>query len=134
MAAAEGNLNAEIWNQETTIALLSTLIDKAISRPCYLLINALCGIITIDQYEYLKGKYKDNEIVSPLFKKLVAICESNLTEGMINGNIKETASIFLLKAKYGYIDKQTTEVEFKGTVNINLTLPENSLPDNVDIA
>ena len=82
----------------------------------------------------MKGKYKDNEIVSPLFKKLVAICESNLTEGMINGNIKETASIFLLKAKYGYIDKQTTEVEFKGTVNINLTLPENSLPDNVDIA
>jgi len=43
---------------------------------------------------------------------------------MLNGKIKETASIFLLKAKYGYIDKQVNEVEHKGSININLNFPE----------
>lgn len=135
MAGSIGNTNAEKWDRNNTIQLLDTLINRAITKPCYLLINALCEIVTIDQYEYLKTKWKEDEIISQLFKRLVTICESNITEGMLTGKVKETASIFLLKSKYGYIDKQTTEIEFKGTVNINLALPQcNNLPDNVDIA
>ena len=119
-----GNKNAEKWTEEQAINLYSDLCDKARANNNYLLINVLSGVITIDQHEYIKAKFKDSKTVSQLIKELTDICESNLTEAMLNGKVKETASIFLLKAKYGYIDKQQIEHEHKGSININLQFPE----------
>ena len=124
----KGNKNAEKWPEQDVIALFTELCDKAHKEECYLLIHVLDTRITIDQYEYLKKKYKDNQTVSQLIKNVLSICEANLTKAMLSGKIKETASIFLLKAKYGYIDKQVIETEHKGSIQINLTMPD-EIPD-----
>jgi len=118
------NKNAEKWTEENVISLFSELCDKAHKEECYLLIHVIETRITLSQYEYLIDKYKANKTVSELKKNILSICESNLTKAMLSGKIKETASIFLLKSKYGYIDKQVTEIEHKGSININLQLPD----------
>jgi len=125
----KGNKNAEKWPESDVIALFTELCEKAKQDECYLLIHVLDTRITIDQYEYLKVKFKDNKTVSQLIKNVLSICEANLTKAMLSGKVKETASIFLLKSKYGYIDKQVTEIEHKGSININLQLPDTEPPD-----
>ena len=124
----KGNKNAEKWQESDVIALFTELCEYAKVNECYLLIHALDTKITLSQYEYLRVKFKDNATVSELIKNILEICESNLTKAMLTGKIKETASIFLLKAKYGYIDKQVTEIEHKGSIHINLTMPD-EIPD-----
>jgi len=119
-----GNKNAEIWDEQTTINLFSAIYDKAREGRCYLLIHAINDFITIDQYEYLRIKYKDNKTISQLIKNILQTCELNITQKMMEGEVKETASIFLLKAKYGYVDKQQIEIEHKGSININFSMPD----------
>jgi hypothetical protein len=124
----KGNKNAEKWPEQDVITLFSELCDKAHKEECYLLIHVLETRVTLSQYEYLKDKFKANKTVSELIKNILSICEANLTRAMLTGKIKETASIFLLKSKYGYIDKQVTEIEHKGSIQINLTMPD-EIPD-----
>jgi len=124
----KGNKNAEKWPEQDVITLFSELCDKAHKEECCLLIHVLETRVTLSQYEYLKDKFKANKTVSELIKNILSICEANLTRAMLTGKIKETASIFLLKSKYGYIDKQVTEIEHKGSIQINLTMPD-EIPD-----
>lgn len=119
----KGNKNAEKWTEESVIQLFTEILERAKTGDCYLISHAI-GDITIDQYDYLKTKFKDSETISRLIKRIEQTTENNLTTQMIQGKIKETASIFLLKSKYGYIDKQIIETEHKGSININLQFPE----------
>ena len=125
----KGNKNAEKWPENDVIVLFTELCEYAKANECYLLIHVLDTRITLSQYEYLKDKFKTNKTVSELIKNILSICEANLTKAMLSGKIKETASIFLLKAKYGYIDKQVTEIEHKGNIQINLQLPDTELSE-----
>ena len=43
-------------------------------------------------------------------------------------------SIFLLKAKYGYVDKQQVEIEHKGTINVHFDLQRDNDELDNDIA
>lgn len=120
MAAPYGNANAEKWTPEIVVPLMEQINQEAIDNGHCLLIHAFNDRLTWDQYEYLLDKFKDNPVVFRVIKKLEKICEANLTSKMLKGEVKETASIFLLKCKYGYQDKQVIEHDVKGTININL--------------
>jgi len=120
----KGNKNAEKWTEDNVIALLSDICDKSAKSDCYLQEIAYRGIMTKGQWDYIGDKYKDNKTVSGTIKSIKANCQINLTQAMLHGQVKETASIFLLKAIYGLVDKQVIETEHKGSININLQLPD----------
>jgi hypothetical protein len=82
--------------------------------------------MTKGQYDYLAVKYEKNSTVSGILKNIKDNCQLNLTQAMLQGKVKETASIFLLKAMYGLVDKQVTEQVHSGSININLTMPEDT--------
>lgn len=119
-----GNKNAEKYSKDVVIQMLTKILEQAKTGECYLIIHAIDGITTLDNYEYLKVKYKEDKTVLDITKEIERTTENNLTKQMLQGKIKETASIFLLKSKYGYIDKQQIEHEHKGSININLQFPE----------
>ena len=119
-----GNKNAEKWTENEVIGLLSAIYDKVKAENCYFVLQAIKGKLTKAQWDYFVEKYKDNQSVFGIIKNIQATCECNLVEAMLTGKVKETGSIFLLKAKYGYIDKQQIEHEHKGSININLQFPE----------
>lgn len=118
------NKNAEKWTEQVVIQTFTEILNQAKTKPAYLLLHAIIDYITYDQWEYLIDKFKDNQTVFRLHKEILQTCENNITDGMINGTIKETASIFLLKCKYGYQDKQVVEVEHKGSIAVNFQFPE----------
>jgi len=120
------NKNAEKWNEEDVIALLSDICDKSAEDECYLQAQAYKGLMTKGQYDYLAVKYEKNSTVSGILKNIKDNCQLNLTQAMLQGKVKETASIFLLKAMYGLVDKQVTEQVHSGSININLTMPEDT--------
>jgi len=119
-----GNKNAEKYKPEEVAELLGKVLTRSEEPDCYFILNAIKGTLTKSQWDYFADKYKDDKTILGTIKTIQANCEQNLVNGMLNGKIKETASIFLLKAKYGYIDKQVNEVEHKGSININLNFPE----------
>jgi len=119
-----GNKNAEKYKPEEVTELLSKVLARSEETDCYFILNAIKGILTKSQWDWFNEKYKEDKSIIGTIKTIQANCEQNLVNGMLNGKVKETASIFLLKAKYGYIDKQVNEVEHKGSININLNFPE----------
>jgi len=119
-----GNKNAEKYKPEEVTELLSKVLARSEETDCYFILNAIKGTLTKSQWDWFNEKYKEDKSIIGTIKTIQANCEQNLVNGMLNGKVKETASIFLLKAKYGYIDKQVNEVEHKGSININLNFPE----------
>ena len=120
----KGNKNAEKYNENEVNELLSKVLARSEAEDCYFILNAIKGVLTKAQWDYFAEKYKDNPTIFGIIKTIQANCEQNLVSGMLTGKVKETGSIFLLKAKYGYIDKQQIEHEHKGSININLQFPE----------
>ena len=120
----KGNKNAEKWTEENVIAILSDVYAKSEADDCYLMEKAYKGLLTVSNWDYLQLKYKDNATVLGIIKGIKDNCKLNLTQAMLQGKVKETASIFLLKAIYGLVDKQVTEIEHKGSIQINLTMPD----------
>jgi len=118
------NKNAEKYSIKTVINYLSEIYKKVPEENCLFILQAIKGIITKAQWDYFVEKYKDDSTVFGIIKDIQSSCECNLVEAMLKGKVKETASIFLLKAKYGYIDKQVIETEKKGSININIQFPE----------
>ena len=118
------NKNAEKWTEDNVITLLSDVYARSEADDCYLQELAYRNILTKGQWDYIGDKYKDNKTVSGTIKSIKANCQINLTQAMLHGQVKETASIFLLKAIYGLVDKQVIETEHKGSININLQLPD----------
>jgi hypothetical protein len=118
------NKNAEKWTEDKVIVTLSEVYAKSESEDCYLMEKAYKGLLTVSNWDYLQLKYKDNATVLGIIKSIKDNCKTNLTQAMLQGKVKETASIFLLKAIYGLVDKQVTEIEHKGSIHINLTMPD----------
>jgi hypothetical protein len=121
-----GNKNAEKYTESDVTTLLVDISNKARKENCYFILQAIKHNISKAQFDYFTVKYKDNKTVFGIIKAIQSICECNLVEAMLTGKVKETASIFLLKAKYGYIDKQVIETEQKGSINITLQMPEDT--------
>ncbi len=119
-----GNQNAVKYSDTFVINLLLDISNKSESDKCYFVLQAIKGKITKAQWDYFIEKYKNEPTVFGIIKDIQSTCECNLVEAMLTGKVKETASIFLLKAKYGYIDKQVIETEQKGTIHINLQFPD----------
>ena len=120
----KGNKNAEKWTEENVIAILSDVYARSEQPDCYLQELAYRGTITKSNWDYLQVKFKDSKTVLGILKSIKDNCRINLTQAMLHGQVKETASIFLLKAIYGLVDKQVIETEHKGSININLQLPD----------
>ena len=118
------NKNAEKWTEDNVIAILSDVCTKSEQPDCYLQELAYRGTITKSNWDYLQVKFKDSKTVLGILKSIKDNCRINLTQAMLHGQVKETASIFLLKAIYGLVDKQVTEIEHKGSIHINLTMPD----------
>ena len=119
-----GNKFAEKWTEDSFSAELEKIVEKTESPECYFILAAIKGVLTKGQYDYLQDRFKESHKVTSLIKTIQGNCEQNLVTGMLTGKIKETGSIFLLKAKYGYKDRQTIEHEVKGSINVNVKLPQ----------
>lgn len=128
-----GNRNAVKYSDPEVINLLLDICDKAKSENCYFILQAIRDKVSRAQWDYFIEKYQDNQTVFGIIKNIQSVCECNLVEAMLSGKVKETASIFLLKAKYGYIDRQTIEIEHKGAINISFRLPEEDTLPPIEI-
>ena len=118
-----GNDNAVKYTEDKVIALLTAVYEKSKQPDCYYILSAMDGILTWAQWDYFNASFADNKTVFGIIKSIAQNCEQHLLRDMLAGNIKETASIFLLKCKYGYQDKQVVEVEHKGNIAINFQFP-----------
>lgn len=118
------NKNAVKYSDSEVINTLLDICNKAKNENCYFIGQAIRDKLSKGQFDYLTSKYQGTETVSGTLKELYSICETNLVTAMLEGRVKETASIFLLKCKYGWIDKQQIEIEHKGSVNVNFNFPE----------
>lgn len=105
-----GNRNAVKYSDTEVIDLLLDICDKTKNENCYFILQAIRNKVSRAQWDYFIEKYQENQTVFGIIKNIQSICECNLVEAMLSGKVKETARIFLLKAKYGYIDRQTVEV------------------------
>jgi hypothetical protein len=126
------NKHAEKWTFEAVNELLNSMLDTAKNEKHYFIGSLLVHYdIATSTWDYLKDKFTGQErsVVLELIKKIESVTESNLMDGALTGKTKETASIFLLKCKYGYQDKQVIEHDHKGTIAINLNFADTE-PDN----
>ncbi len=123
------NKNAEKWTESEAINSLTKVYEKSEEESCYLMALAYKGILSASNWDYLQIKFKDNVTVLGIIKSIKHNCQLNLTQAMLQGKVKETASIFLLKAMYGLVDKQVTEQVHSGSININLTMPDEGTED-----
>ena len=127
-----GNTNAEKWTEEIVNELLDSLLIYA--QGCNFLGKVLCdNDISRQTWDYLQDKYKDNQTVLDKVRKVEQITETNLLNDALAGKVKETMSIFLLKCKYGYIDKQQIEVEHKGSISVNFNLQDSNQDNDTDL-
>jgi len=118
-----GNTNAEKWTEEIVNELLDSLLIYA--QSCNFLGKVLCdNDISRQTWDYLQNKYEKNSTVMDKVRKVEQITETNLLNDALAGKVKETMSIFLLKCKYGYVDKQQIEVEHKGNISVNFNLQD----------
>lgn len=118
------NKNAVKYSDSVVINTLLDICNKAKNENCYFIGQAIRDKLSKGQFDYLTAKYQGTETVSGALKELYSICETNLVQAMLEGRVKETASIFLLKCKYGWIDKQQIEIGHKGSVSVNFSLPD----------
>lgn len=119
--APEGNKNAEKWNEETTTAMLESMAEYLRENPAvYTLTSALIEFNLYPQWwSEMAEKFKDSNIVSESIKRVESIIESRIINDTMVGDAKSAAfSIFLLKNKFGYVDKQESNVTHKGEFDI----------------
>lgn len=76
------------------------------------------ALVELDLYSewwnYITEKFADNTQVFQLIKKVEDAVEVNLIKGGQNGDYNSTLTIFILKNKHGFTDKQETTI--KGAV------------------
>ena len=124
MAAEIGNQYAQKYSEDSIAELLAPVLTRSMESDCYFILDAIKGHITKDQWDYFTDNYSDNSNVFRITKTIKANTEQNLVAAMLAGKVKETASIFLLKCKYGYVDKQQVDHNVNGSININLQFPD----------
>lgn len=121
MAAAEGNTYAEKWNEETMTETLENMVEYLRdNNAVYTLTSALIEFDLYPQWwSEMTEKFKDNNKVSEAIKRVESIIESRIINDTMVGDAKSAAfSIFLLKNKFGYVDKQESNVTHKGEFDI----------------
>lgn len=120
MAAPEGNKNAEKWNEETVLQKIVEMQDYFISSKDYTLNGALFSVgLYSDWWSDMTDKFKENKIVYRAIKNTEKILETKIVNDTMVGDAKSAAfSIFLLKNKFGYVDKQESNITHKGDFDI----------------
>ncbi len=123
----KGNSNAEVWNAETVTQMLSdikTYLTNNIS--VYTIGSALTEFDLYTQWwSEMKDKFLNDKSVSDTIKNIESIIEQRIVNDTMTGEAKSaTFSIFLLKNKFGYVDKQENEnthkisaVDLKSAIN-----------------
>lgn len=111
MAAPKGNKFAEKWDKETTLNKISEVIDVLESQRVYSLSSALDAVeLYVDWWADMANKFANDEDVSRAIKKAETLVENRIVNDTMTGEAKSAAfSIFLLKNKFGYVDKQEVD-------------------------
>ena len=111
----QGNKNAEKWTHEKAVELFNLVIDKSKEKTDYMVSGKkikgfLCHFIgeaadeagsNLDQIDYLKGKFKLNELYSTIKRK----CERNCFTDSKKGIIVSSLAIVNLKSNHGWKDR-----------------------------
>lgn len=118
--APEGNKNAEKWNEENVLQKIAEMQEYFLSSKDYTLNGALFNVgLYPDWWSDMANKFKDNAIVSRTIKNTEKILETKIVNDTMVGDAKSAAfSIFLLKNKFGYVDKQESNITHKGEFDI----------------
>ena len=119
--APEGNKNAEKWNEETVSAMLENMAGYLRENPAvYTITSAIVEFNLYPQWwSEMADKFRENAFVSESIKRIESIIESRIVNDTMVGDAKSAAfSIFLLKNKFGYVDKQESNVTHKGEFDI----------------
>ena len=108
----QGNKNAEVWDVETIQNKLTEIrqfVTENIS--VYTISSALIELnLYSEWWSQMAEKFKDEKSVSQSIKNIESIIEQRIVNDTMTGDAKSaTFSIFLLKNKFGYVDKQENE-------------------------
>lgn len=108
----QGNKNAEVWNVDSVTQMLSDIkIYLTENISVYTIGSALTEFDLYTQWwSEMKDKFVNDKTVSDAIKNIESIIEQRIVNDTMTGDAKSaTFSIFLLKNKFGYVDKQETE-------------------------
>lgn len=114
----QGNKNAEVWDMDSVLDKIEEIQEYLTEKiTCYTIIEALFNSKLYPQWwSEMTEKFKDEKSVSESIKITEAIIESRIVNHTMTGDAKSaTFSIFLLKNKFGYVDKQENENTHKIT-------------------
>ena len=114
----QGNKNAEVWDVETIqnkLAEIRQFVTENIS--VYTISSALIEFdLYSEWWSQMAEKFKDEKSVSKSIKNIESIIEQRIVNDTMTGDAKSaTFSIFLLKNKFGYVDKHENENTHKIT-------------------
>lgn len=109
--AKKGNKNAEVWTEKAVLQKIDEVSEVLQSNQLYTLNSALrqSGLYD-DWWAYITNKFAGNELVFRAIKETETIIENKIVNDTMIGDAKSAAfSIFLLKNKFGYVDKQEVD-------------------------
>jgi len=108
----QGNKNAEVWDVEKTLDVINAVNTELMQDSNeYTLSGALLAVgMYADWWSDMKHKHANEESVLRAIKRTESFIEKRIVNNTMTGDAKSaTFSIFLLKNKFGYVDKQETE-------------------------
>lgn len=108
----QGNKNAEVWDVDSVTQMLSGIKEFLTNNiAVYTIGSALTEFDLYTQWwSEMKDKFVNDKSVSDTIKNIESIIEQRIVNDTMTGDAKSaTFSIFLLKNKFGYVDKQETE-------------------------
>ena len=108
----QGNKNAEVWDVDSVTQMLSDIKEYLTSNiNVYTIGSALTEFNLYTQWwSEMKYKFVNEKSVSDTIKNIESIIEQRIVNDTMTGDAKSaTFSIFLLKNKFGYVDKQENE-------------------------
>ncbi|MGL4631540.1 MAG: hypothetical protein ACRCVT_10075 [Leadbetterella sp.] len=111
-----GNKVAEKWTEDSVLCKLEEILSFVVENNVTYIVIALAHFdLYKDLWTYWIDKYKENESVFLLIKKIQSKIESNLYQhGLTSKN--PTMAIFTLKNHHSWVDK--TEQEVKSETSI----------------
>lgn len=117
----QGNKNAEVWDLDSVTKMLSDIKDFLLNNiGLYTIGSALTEFNLYTQWwSEMKDKFIKDKSVSDTIKNIESIIEQRIVNDTMTGDAKSaTFSIFLLKNKFGYVDKQESNLTFKNDFDI----------------
>ena len=108
-----GNKNAEKWTEKTVMEVLESCLKECQEDKVYSLAHLMnsCNLYP-DWWADMTNKFKNNSTVYRAIKKVENAIENNILKNTMDGTAKSAAfSIFLLKNKFGYVDKVQQDLD-----------------------